>query len=232
VTPADLQRFLATSRIRFPDPSTGPADEPLAIGGDLRPGTLLRAYTSGIFPWSTEPITWWSPDPRGILPFEDFHVSRRIERIIRQGRFQITTDQAFRDVITRCSSVPRREDDNETWISPIMIDAYCRLHALGWAHSVEAWHDQRLVGGLYGVAIGGLFAGESMFHTETNASTVALTWLVRRLATNGYTLFDIQMLTPHLERLGGTLVPRNSYLSMLRDALHLNPEFPKTTTPA
>jgi leucyl/phenylalanyl-tRNA--protein transferase len=219
-----LRRHLASSRIRFPDPRHAPADDPLAVGGDLAPGTLLRAYTSGIFPWSTEPITWWSPDPRGILPFDGFHVSRRVGRIVRQRRFSITTDRAFREVMLRCASVPR--DDGGTWISPEMIDAYCRLHDAGWAHSVEAWRDGYLVGGLYGVAVGGLFAGESMFHTESNASTVALAWVVRRLADNGFALFDIQMVTPHLERLGGKHIPRNTYFSLLREALGRECEFP------
>jgi leucyl/phenylalanyl-tRNA---protein transferase len=162
---------LAT-RFRFPHPNNADEDGFLAVGGDLKPGTLLLAYGNGIFPWTTRPITWWSPDPRAIIPLGGLHVSRSLRKVLGKGVFSTTFDRAFRAVMEGCAAP--RPGRKETWISAAFIAGYTRLHALGHAHSVEIWHGEQLVGGLYGVSIGGFFAGESMFSAEENASKVAL----------------------------------------------------------
>lgn len=207
------------TRIVFPDPEEADVDGLLAVGGDLMPGTLLQAYARGIFPWSVQPITWWSPDPRAVFEIDQFKVSRRLTRVIRQGRFRITFDAAFPEVMKHCSrSAPGRE---ETWISPEFVKAYSKLHQLGFAHSAEAWLDERLVGGVYGVSIGGFFAGESMFHLETDAGKVALAALMARLRERGYRLFDSQQANPATRNLGVVEIPRPDYLERLRDAIAL-----------
>lgn len=192
------------------------------IGGDLRPQRLLDGYRRGIFPWFDEggPICWWSPEPRAIFELDRFHVSRRLARTIRSGKFRSSVNQAFGDVIHGCAD---REEG--TWLTSDMIEAYQRLHDMGWAHSIEIWHEERLAGGIYGVAIGGLFAGESMFHRVRDASKVALTLLVDRLRARGYRLFDTQMLTTHTERLGAIEIPRQDYLARLREALRCQCSF-------
>src|SRR5688572_2172848 len=169
------------------------------IGGDLEPETLLGAYRRGIFPWFNEedPYLWWSPDPRSIFPLETFHVSRRLARVIRQGKFRVTINRAFRDVMQCCALRPEG-----TWVTRDMLEAYTELHRLGHAHSLEAWREGRLVGGVYGVAIGGFFAAESMFHFETYAGMVALVHLVKRLKSRDFVLFDTQMATDHTRSLG------------------------------
>lgn len=186
------------------------------IGGDLRPERLLSGYRRGIFPWYDEggPICWWSPDPRAIFDLERFYVSRRLARTIRSGRFITTINQAFAQVIRGCAD--RAEG---TWLTSEMIAAYEKLHELGWAHSVEVWHEDKLAGGIYGVAIDGFFAGESMFHRVRDASKVALTFLVNHLRVRGYQLFDTQMLTEHTQRLGALEIPRQQYLNRLQAAL-------------
>lgn len=191
----------------------------VAIGGDLGPATLVRAYQSGVFPWFNEgePFLWWSPDPRAIFDLDTFHVSRRLLRTMRSGRWRVTFDLAFRPVMTLCAERP----DRLTWITTDMIDAYERLHHLGIAHSVEAWHGDELGGGLYGVALGGFFSGESMFTRVTDGSKIALTVLVQHLRERGYTLFDTQMVTPHTARLGAQEIRRDDYLRRLRHALSL-----------
>jgi leucyl/phenylalanyl-tRNA--protein transferase len=197
----------------------GLADESglVAVGGDLSPDRLLDAYRHGIFPWydETTPILWWSPDPRAIFELDCFHVSRRLARTIRSGRFQLTVDQAFAAVIRACADRP----DVGTWITAEMVEAYERLHALGFAHSVEAWRGGELAGGIYGVALGGFFAGESMFTRQRDGSKVAMVALVERLRERGFTLFDTQFLTDHTRRLGAIEIPRREYLRRLRDAL-------------
>jgi len=192
------------------------------IGGDLEPATLLEAYCTGVFPWFDEdcPICWWSPDPRAIFEPNQLHISRRLGRTIRSGKFAITINQAFGDVIRGCA---RR--DEGTWLTQAMIDAYERLHRLGVAHSVEAWYDGQLTGGLYGVALGGLFAGESMFHRVTDASKVALAFTVEHLNRRGYRLFDTQFLTEHTARMGAVEIPRREYLMRLQQALRIDASF-------
>jgi leucyl/phenylalanyl-tRNA--protein transferase len=190
----------------------------VAVGGDLQPATILEAYRRGIFPWYDEslPVCWWSPDPRAILPLEALHVSRRLARTIRSSRFRTTVNQDFAGVIRGCAD--RVEG---TWITPDMMAAYERLHELGHAHSVEAWQDDVLAGGVYGVAVGGLFAGESMFHRRTDASKVALVALAERLRERRFCLLDIQFLTPHTARLGAVEIPRRDYLERLKTANEL-----------
>jgi leucyl/phenylalanyl-tRNA--protein transferase len=187
------------------------------VGGDLTVPRLLLAYRSGIFPWTVDPITWWSPDPRAIFELDRFHVSRSLARVLRQGVFQVTVDRAFPRVMKGCAApAPGRRS---TWISPEFIAAYTQLHAQGYAHSLECWQAGRLVGGIYGVTVGGLFAGESMFHRVSNASKVALFHLLEHLRRRGFVLFDIQMLTPVTAQLGGVTIPREEYLRRLARAV-------------
>lgn len=205
---------------RFPDPRTAPADEPLAHGGDVEPDTLLEAYTQGIFPWPDQDgyLWWWSPDPRAILPLDGFHVSRSLQRTLRSARFTHTRDQAFADVVASCG---QRPDPREgTWITPWLADAFIRMHQLGYAHSVEVWDSHgELVGGVYGLALGGAFMAESMFYRATDASKVALHALIHHLRTQGFALLDVQVPTAHLESLGARTIPRAAYLELLADAL-------------
>jgi leucyl/phenylalanyl-tRNA---protein transferase len=209
----------AERRSRFPDPSGAPPDAPLGWGGDLEPGTLLDAYRHGIFPWpSGGELFWWSPDPRAVIPLDGLHVSRSLRRALRSGRFVATANRACRDVLAACAHRP----GEETWITPAMIAAYGRLHTLGHVHSVEVWdRDDRLVGGLYGVSVGAAFSGESMFHRVSDASKVALVYLVERLRARGFTLLDAQLPTPHLERLGARAVTRARFLRLLAAARDL-----------
>jgi leucyl/phenylalanyl-tRNA---protein transferase len=200
---------------QFPAPTSAP-DDLVCLGADLEPGTILAAYRAGLFPmpYDRRRLGWWSPDPRGVLPLDRLRVSRSLRRSAR--RYEVRVDTAFRDVITACATTRRRGG----WITPAFIAAYERLHELGWTHSVEAWADDgELAGGLYGVAIGGLFAGESMFHRRVDASKVALLALVEQLRASGMTLLDVQWVTPHLATLGATDVPRARYLTLLGDAL-------------
>jgi len=217
----------AAERPRFPDPRTaartGRHRGLVAVGGDLSPVRLLHAYRCGIFPWTDDPVTWWSPDPRAIFELDRFHVPESLARVIRRGVFRVTMDQAFRDVMSGCASpAPGRET---TWISLGFIDAYVRLREAGHAHSVECWQGDELAGGIYGVAIGGLFAGESMFHRRSNASKVALVHVVEHLRSRGFALFDIQQLTPIARQLGAVTIPRDEYLRRLEAAVHLPVSF-------
>lgn len=204
------------SRFRMPDPEAAPPHGLLAGGGDLEPGTLLAAYRAGIFPWPDETgrLLWWSPDPRAILPLGGFHESRRLARTRRQGRYRVTRDLACDAVIAACA-----REHGPTWITSDMQDAYGLLHRLGWVHSVDVWEGDALVGGLYGVAVGGLFAAESMFHRARDASKVALAALVDHLRARGFVLLDVQLETPHLASLGAIEIPRRAYLARLRAAL-------------
>jgi leucyl/phenylalanyl-tRNA--protein transferase len=194
----------------------------VGAGADLEPGTLLLAYRSGIFPMPLQRddvIAWWSPDPRGVIPLDGLRVSRSLRRSVR--RYEVRIDTAFEEVIDACADPSR----TGRWISTAVRDAYLRLHELGWAHSVETWSldDGSLAGGLYGVAVGGLFAGESMFHRTTDASKVALVALVDRMRDDGAggsgRLLDVQWLTPHLESVGAIEISRSRYLQLLDDAL-------------
>lgn len=187
---------------------------------------LVAAYASGWFPMASEgEIRWYSPDPRGILPLDAVHVPRRLARVVRSGRFRIEVDRAFVEVMRACAADERDREDPGTWIDDEIIASYTALHDAGIAHSVEAWVDDRLVGGLYGVALRGAFFGESMFHHETDASKVALVALVERLRSRGYTLLDTQWVTPHLEQFGAVEIPRDDYLRRLERSLTLDCKF-------
>nr|WP_305801124.1 leucyl/phenylalanyl-tRNA--protein transferase [Thiolapillus sp.] len=198
----------------------------LAVGGDLTPERIVQAYRQGIFPWygDDQPILWWSPDPRMVLFPDDLHVSRSLAKELRRGRFQVTFDLAFDQVIESCAQP--RKDEPGTWLMPEMIAAYQELHRLGIAHSVETWHDGELVGGLYGNALGSVFFGESMFSRMSNASKVAFVCLVRSLSRTGYSLVDCQIFTPHLQSLGAGLIPRERFLSLLNDSVNDLRRFP------
>jgi len=207
----------------FPDPRLADADGLVAAGGDLGSERLLAAYRQGIFPWSVDPITWWSPDPRGIIELDQFHVSRSLAKVIRQGRFEVSIDRAFTEVMMGCAApAPGR---GGAWITAEFIEAYTRLHQQGHAHSVECWLKGELVGGIYGVTVGGLFAGESMFHRVSDASKVALHHLVQHLRERRFMLFDIQMVTPATLSLGAIEIPRREYLLRLETAVNTDCSF-------
>ena len=211
------------TRWAFPPPEAASEDGLLALGADLAPGTILAAYRAGIFPMpltGVPQMTWFSPDPRGIIDVAAFRPGRSLRRSAR--RFTVTTDTAFASVIAGCAD-PRRPGG---WITPAIRAAYTELHALGWAHSVEVWEDGALAGGLYGVEIGGLFAAESKFHVRTDASKVALAALVERLnSAGGRRLLDVQWATPHLRSLGAIEILRGDYLDRLPVALASRPAF-------
>ncbi|HEU5322998.1 MAG TPA: leucyl/phenylalanyl-tRNA--protein transferase [Methylomirabilota bacterium] len=220
---------LPPSRWRFPDPRAADAEGLVAHGGDLEPATLVDAYRRGIFPWPADAraLLWWSPDPRAVLPVEGPRVSRRLARTLRQGRFRVTLDADFAAVVAGCADRP------QTWLTPAMCEAYVRLHRLGWAHSVEVWTaDGALAGGLYGVAVGGLFAAESMFHRARDASKVALVALAAHARRVGTALIDVQMPTPHLASLGAVTVSRAEYLKRLAGALARPVDFAAAAPPA
>ena len=203
--------------LRFPDPDQASAEGLVAVGGNLSVARLLLAYRSGIFPWTAAPVTWWSPDPRGIFLLDGFQVSRSLARVIRQGIFRVTIDRAFREVMQGCAApAPGRRS---TWITPEFLDAYGELHDQGYAHSVECWQGDQLAGGIYGVAIRGFFAGESMFYRVSNASKVALAHLIEHLRQKTFLLFDVQMLTRITEQLGAVTISRRAYLKLLSKAL-------------
>jgi leucyl/phenylalanyl-tRNA--protein transferase len=195
----------------------------VAVGGDLRPRRLLLAYRRGIFPWYEEggPILWWSPNPRAIIELDGLRVPRRLQRTIRSGRFAVTINHDFAGVINGCADRPGQG----TWLTREMIEAYRKLHQLGQAHSVEVWHQGTLAGGLYGVAVGGLFAGESMFTRVRDASKVALAFVVDHLRNRGFQLFDIQFRTEHTGRLGAIQIPRRKYLERLATAVQVPANF-------
>jgi leucyl/phenylalanyl-tRNA---protein transferase len=200
---------------RLPPPDLADESGLVAVGADLEPGTLLAAYRHGLFPmpFDGDAIGWWSPDPRGVLPLDGLIVSRSLHK--SRARFEVRRDTAFREVMQHCADPSRPHG----WINHEFVDAYDQLHRLGWAHSVETWRDGRLVGGLYGVRINGLFAGESMFHHETDASKVALIELVEWLRSSGGQLLDVQWRTPHLATLGVIEISRAEYLHRLKRAV-------------
>lgn len=208
----------------FPDPSTDDVGDIVAIGGDLSVDRLIVAYKNGIFPWydETSPILWWSPDPRLTLFPEKLHIPKRLKRTLRQGKFKVTVNYSFEEVIHLCSSV-KRSNSEGTWLLPEMIEAYTNLHKIGYAHSVETWYNGELVGGLYGVSIGKAFFGESMFHIMSDASKVALVWLVLMLKRASFHLIDCQQVTEHLMRFGATIIPRVEFIKRLRAAIWEQP---------
>ncbi len=217
--------FRLPKSLVFPPVHYAEPDGLLAIGGDLSTERLLLAYQLGIFPWYSNdtPILWWSPDPRLVLFPDGLKVSSSLRRVMKKGLFRVSFDEAFREVMTRCAAVKRGGQPRGTWIMPEMVDAYCRLHELGYAHSVESWHDGELVGGLYGVALGRAFFGESMFTQKTDASKVAFVHLVRYLSREGFQIIDCQVTTAHLQRFGAVEISRDDFLERLQRALEGGP---------
>ncbi len=218
---------------RFPDPRDLPpgqrAASPVAAGGDLSPACLREAYRLGMFPWTEDPVTWWSPDPRGLLELDRLHVSRSLARTLRRDPFKVTVDGAFPEVVAACAVEHRKGGD---WITAGFQAAYSELHRLGHAHSVECWQEGRLVGGIYGVHVGGVFCGESMFHRVDDASKTALVHLVRLLQQGGFAFLDVQMVTEATRRLGAAEVPRSEFLRRLHEAHDRPVQFPTRLHPA
>ena len=203
----------------FPDPRYFPGvDGIVYVGADLEVKTLVQAYSLGIFPWPIEgyPLLWHCPDPRGVLDFATLHVPKSMKRFLKKSPFEITFNRAFAKVIEACARQPRKGQDG-TWILPSFIPAYTRFHRAGYAHSVECWQGDRLVGGLYGVFVGGVFSGESMFHTEPNASKACLLAIAGRLESLGFEWMDIQMVTPVTRLLGGEYISRDAFLDRIQD---------------
>ena len=209
--------------LRFPPVEQASPEGLLAVGGDLCQERLLEAYRHGIFPWYSDdqPILWWSPDPRTILFPDKLHISRSLKRSLRPGLFSVTLDRCFRDVMQHCAGPRPQYPDGGTWITAEMLQAYQRLHELGYAHSVETRQEGQLVGGLYGVALGGAFFAESMFARASDASKVALVSLVRQLQAWGFRLMDCQQSSPHVLALGAESIPRRDFLAHLNAALTL-----------
>jgi leucyl/phenylalanyl-tRNA--protein transferase len=212
--------FFLTDEIAFPPPHLASREGLLAVGGDLSRERLLLAYRMGIFPWFSddEPILWWSPDPRLVLYPDEIRISKTLKKIIRKEVFTVTMDSAFVRVINQCAKI-RQENNQGTWIVEDMIDAYCKLHESGFAHSVEAWHQGKLAGGLYGVSLGRCFFGESMFTRVSNASNVALVTLVGYLNKSSFDMIDCQLTTKHLLRFGAREIPRARFLKQLEKSL-------------
>ncbi|MCX8031615.1 MAG: leucyl/phenylalanyl-tRNA--protein transferase [Thermodesulfovibrionales bacterium] len=212
--------FQLTKDILFPPPQLADEDGLLAVGGDLSPERLIQAYSKGIFPWyvDSSPILWWSPDPRLVLFPEELRISRSLRQILNKNIFHVTTDKAFEDVIKNCAYI-KRKGSFGTWLTKEMIYAYIRLHNLGYSHSVESWYEGQLVGGLYGVVLGGVFFGESMFTKISNASKVAFVKTVNYLKTQGYVIIDCQVVTQHLINMGARTIPRDQFLQILKDSI-------------
>jgi leucyl/phenylalanyl-tRNA--protein transferase len=212
--------FLLSEELKFPHPNLASKEGLLAVGGDLSVERLLLAYRHGIFPWfsDNEPVLWWSPDPRLVLFPGEIYISRSLGKIIKKDFFQVTVDRAFQRVISECAQI-RIENDEPTWIVNDMLEAYCRLHDSGFAHSVETWYKGKLVGGLYGVSLGRCFFGESMFARTSNASKVALAKLVEHLNKLSFELIDCQVTTQHLIRMGAREISRGRFLALLEEAM-------------
>ena len=214
----------------FPPPEQWHPDGLVALGGELSPSLLLDAYSHGIFPWPDDqagPLPWCSPDPRAILPLDGLYISKRLQRTLRSKKFTVTSDQAFSQVLQGCAEGPGREGG--TWLTQEMQAAYNHLHQLGHAHSIEAWYNGQLAGGIYGIAIGGLFSAESMFYRQRDASKVALAHLVDHLTHRGYQILDIQQWTPHTARLGAIEITREEYLARLKTVVDLPVTFGSVT---
>ncbi len=219
--------WLTRDDLRFPDPELA-LKEPnglLAIGGDLSQQRLLAAYRMGIFPWyeADQPILWWSPDPRMVLYPDELHISRSLGKAIKKKPYTLSINQNFPAVIKACAE-QRGKNRDGTWISPAMQTAYHNLYLAGWAHSIEVWQQEQLVGGLYGIALGGVFFGESMFSIKANASKIAFVYLVERLHDKGYTLIDCQVSSEHLASLGAREIKREKFQQELSASLTLNPD--------
>ena len=212
--------FRLTKELIFPNPELSEEDGLLAVGGDLSEDRILLAYSMGIFPWYSDgpPVLWWSPDPRLVLIPAELKISRSLRQVINKGLFTIKMDTAFAEVIRNCAVI-RREGQQGTWITEEMIGAYIRLHHAGYAHSIESWQDGELVGGLYGIALGKAFFGESMFAKKSSVSKIALVALAEYLRALDYSFIDCQVTTEHLKSLGAREVPRREFLRMLKEAL-------------
>lgn len=206
--------FWIQNKLEFPPVEAADKDGLLGVGGDLKPERLLLAYESGIFPWSDDPVLWFSPNPRMIMDLDNYKPSKSLKRVLKSGKFTITFDTVFEKVMTECSIIR-----NETWITANFIKSYTLLFQQGFAHSAEVWLEDELVGGLYGLSIGSAFFGESMFHKETDASKVAFYHLVQKIKEWNFTLLDCQISNPHLISLGGINVSRSDYMEMLKEAL-------------
>ncbi len=213
--------MFASFRKRMDRPAELPfVDENLVdIGGQLNVATLLRAYKAGSFPWTVHPVTWWSPDPRAVIEFDSLHLSRSLLKTIRQQKFTTTADQAFDRVIESCAEQTAKR--KSTWITPEFVGAYKDMHRAGYGHSIEVWQENELVGGIYGIGIGGYFAGESMFHRVNDASKAALYFLTQHLKARGFVLFDVQMPTRITLQMGAVLISRNDFLQRLTQAQRL-----------
>jgi leucyl/phenylalanyl-tRNA--protein transferase len=208
----------------FPPVESATPEGLLAIGGDLSGERLLAAYRRGIFPWYNpgQPILWWSPDPRAVLYPEKLKISRSLRKTLKRGQRRVTFDTCFREVMLACAAPRAQYPDGGTWITDDMVEAYTRLHEMGYAHSIETWRESRLIGGLYGVALGGVFFGESMFAREADASKVALVALVKKLCEWKFVLVDCQIPSVHLTSLGAEEIPRSVFLTELERALKLS----------
>jgi leucyl/phenylalanyl-tRNA--protein transferase len=206
----------------FPHPSLAREDGLLAVYGDLSPERLLLAYSTGIFPWFSEdePILWWSPDPRFIVYPKDVKISHSMKKVLKKNTYTITFDTCFRDVICNCANIRK---ESGTWITDEMIESYCKLHELGFAHSVEAWYENKLVGGLYGIIMGKCFFGESMFSTMSDSSKAAFITLCKLLEEKNFIMIDCQVYTKHLESLGAINIPRNEFLELVEKGISISP---------
>jgi len=202
-------------KLWFPNPNEAMEDGLLAIGGDLSPQRLLLAYRSGIFPWYNDDIPlWWHPDPRFVLFPQELLISKSMRQVIAKNAFEFRVNSSFKEVITNCKNIDRKEQDG-TWINNDVIDAYTKLHNLGFAYSAEAWQDDKLVGGLYGIKLGNIFFGESMFSHKSNASKFAFIKYAEELVNEGIVLIDCQVYTEHLESLGAKMISREGFMMML-----------------
>jgi len=210
----------------FPDPKLADDEGLLCYGGDLSPNRIMSAYRSGIFPWFNEgdPILWWSPNPRLILELDEFKISKSLKKTIKKNIYEIKFDTNFRQTMIECANI-KRDDQDGTWINEAMIEAYCELFDLGFAHSFESYYDGQLVGGGYGIVIGDIFCGESMFAKKSDASKVALSYLVKHLKQKGFKYIDCQIPTPHLISLGAKDIHRDKFLKLVQKSLENPKEF-------
>ena len=214
--------YRLSNDLMFPNPSNSEEDGLLAIGGDLSPERLLLAYSRGIFPWfsEAEPILWWSPDPRFVIYPKDIKISHSMKKLLKKNTYTVTYDTCFRNVISNCSNMRKKSG---TWITSEMVDAYCKLHELGFAHSVETWFNDKLVGGLYGISLGKCFFGESMFSIMDNASKTAFITLSNKLENEGFSIIDCQVYTTHLESLGAINMLREKFLEIVKEGISILP---------